>query len=94
MKKPVPEFKTDEEAEKFVDSANLAHYDLSGGIPMAEWMKRYEKFRKDASINLRLPSGELEELRKASEETGIPVQRLIRRGIGLLLEKSRRNVAA
>ena len=94
MKKQIPKFKTDEEAEKFVDAANLADYDLSGGIPMAEWMKSYEKFRKDANINLRLPSKELDELRKVSEETGISVQRLIRRGIGLLLEKSRRNVAA
>ncbi len=30
MKKPIPSFKTDEEAEQFVDTADLSEYDLSG----------------------------------------------------------------
>ena len=30
MKKPLPELKTDEEAERFVAEADLTEYDLSG----------------------------------------------------------------
>ena len=32
--KTIPAFNTDEEAERFVDEANLADYDLSGFKPM------------------------------------------------------------
>lgn len=32
--KQLPTFTTDEEAEEFVDSADLSEYDLSGFIPM------------------------------------------------------------
>ena len=31
MKKTIPTFQSDEEAEKFVDTADLSEYDLSGG---------------------------------------------------------------
>ena len=31
MKKKLPGFKSDKEAERFVDTANLSEYDLSGG---------------------------------------------------------------
>ena len=31
MKKTLPAFETDKEAQDFVDAANLAEYDLSGG---------------------------------------------------------------
>ena len=31
MKKTIPTFQSDEEAEKFVATANLSEYDLSGG---------------------------------------------------------------
>ncbi len=31
MKKPLPTFNSDEEAERFVDEADLSEYDLSGG---------------------------------------------------------------
>jgi hypothetical protein len=34
MKRKIPTFKTDEEAQRFVDTANLAGYDLSGLTPV------------------------------------------------------------
>ena len=40
MKTKIPIFRTDEEAENLVDTADLADFDLSGGIPTAEWMQR------------------------------------------------------
>jgi hypothetical protein len=35
MKKKLPEFKTDAEAEAFVDEADLSQYDLSGMKPVS-----------------------------------------------------------
>ncbi len=50
MKKTIPTFKTDKEAEAFVATADLSQYDLSGGHVM-----RFEMKPKDSSLNLRLP---------------------------------------
>jgi predicted DNA binding CopG/RHH family protein len=55
MKKTIPSFKTDEEAEQFVDTADLSEYDLSGGE-----IVRFELKPKDKSVNLRLPEQLLE----------------------------------
>ena len=48
MKKTIPTFKTDKEAEDFVATADLTGYDLSGGEVV-----RFELKRKDKSANLR-----------------------------------------
>jgi len=50
MKKKFPVFKTDTEAEAFVDTADLGEYDLSDMTPM-----RFELRRKDKPVSLRLP---------------------------------------
>lgn len=34
MKERIPAFENDEDAERFVDTANLADYDLSGAQPV------------------------------------------------------------
>ena len=49
-KPPVPAFRTDKEAEDFVENADLTQFDLSGGQPV-----RYEFKTKDANISMRLP---------------------------------------
>jgi predicted DNA binding CopG/RHH family protein len=51
MKKKIPTFKSDEEAEAFVATADLTDYDLSGAK-----LVRFELKRKDKSINLGFPS--------------------------------------
>ena len=76
MKKQFPVFKTDEEAERFVDEADLSEYDFSQFKPV-----HFEMRRKDKQINLRLPSDLLEAVKKQAEDNGIPYQRLIRRAI-------------
>jgi predicted DNA binding CopG/RHH family protein len=77
MKKPFPHFGSDEELEAFLDSADLDEYDLAAGaLPRDGWFQRYERFVKDASINLRLPSGLLDAVRATKEK--VPAQRLIR----------------
>jgi predicted DNA binding CopG/RHH family protein len=71
--KKLPTFKSDLEAERFVDKADLSEYDLSGG----EFV-RFELKPKDKSVNLRLPGQLLEAVRKRAKRAGLPYQRFIR----------------
>ena len=73
MKKKIPDFKTDAEAEAFVDTADLSGYDLSGFKPM-----RFEFQPKTANVTMRLPSGLLKAVRAKADAEGIPYQRFIR----------------
>ena len=73
MKRPIPTFKTDKEAEDFVATANLAEYDLSGGQ-----LVRFELRPKDKSVSLRLPEKLLTDVRSRARRAGIPYQRFIR----------------
>ena len=57
MKKKFPDFKTDNEAEDFVETADLSEYDFSGMVPM-----RFELKRKVTSISLLLREELLEAL--------------------------------
>jgi len=73
MKKKIPSFKTDEEAEDFVSTADLSSYDLSGAQ-----LIRFELKRKDKSVNLRLPEDLLAAVRSKAQRAGMPYQRFIR----------------
>jgi predicted DNA binding CopG/RHH family protein len=73
MKKKIPAFKADEEAEAFVATADLSEYDLSGAQ-----LVRFELKRKDKSVNLRLPEDLLAAVRSQAQRAGIPYQRYIR----------------
>ena len=76
MKKKIPTFKTDEEAERFVDTADLSKYDLSGLKPV-----RFEFEKKSAQLNMRVPEGLLEAVKKRSAMRGIPYTRFIREAV-------------
>jgi predicted DNA binding CopG/RHH family protein len=84
MKKPIPSFETDEEAERFVDTADLSEYDLSGGQ-----IVRFELKPKDKSINLRLPEKLLEAVRNRAQRAGIPYQRFIRMALERALQEQK-----
>jgi predicted DNA binding CopG/RHH family protein len=73
MKKKIPTFKSDKEAEEFVATADLSEYDLSGGRPV-----RFEFERKAARINMRVPETLLDAVKKKAAARGIPYQRFIR----------------
>ena len=73
MKRAIPSFKSDADAEAFVSNADLSEYDLSGGQVV-----RFELKRKDKSVNLRLPEQLLTAVRARAERAGIPYQRFIR----------------
>lgn len=85
MKKPIPTFKTDRQAEEFVANADLSEYDLSGGQ-----IVRFEMRPKDKAVSLRLPEKLLDAVRGAAKREGVPYQRFIRMAIESALHKTAR----
>ena len=71
--KPFPRFDTDEEAERFVETADLSEYDFSGFKPV-----RFEFEPKAAQINMRVPQSLLDALKERARHRGIPYTRFIR----------------
>ena len=76
MRRKIPSFATDEEAESFVAEADLTEYDLSGARPV-----RFEFQPKTERVNMRLPAPLLQAVKMAAAKRGIPYQRLIRLAI-------------
>jgi predicted DNA binding CopG/RHH family protein len=72
MKRKVPHFKTDEEAEAFLEQ-DLSDLDFSQFKPV-----RFEFLPKEKSINLRLSESLLSAVRERAKRKGIPYQRFIR----------------
>jgi len=73
MKKNLPRFRSDKEAEHFVEKADLTEYDLSAMRPI-----RFEFQAKTERVNMRLPPQLLEAVRASASKAGIPYQRFIR----------------
>jgi len=73
MKKKIPAFRSDKAAEKFVESADLAQYDLKDFKPA-----RFEFEKKTAQLNMRLPQPLLDAVKARAKVRGIPYTRLIR----------------
>jgi predicted DNA binding CopG/RHH family protein len=73
MSKPFPDLKSDEEAEDWLQNADLTEYDLSDMKKV-----RFELAPKDAAISLRLPAALLATLKARAAEAKMPTQRFIR----------------
>ncbi len=73
MRKKIPAFKTDAEAERFVAKSDLTKYDLSGGKAV-----RFEFGHKDAQLNMRLPAALLKAVKARAKKRGIPYTRFVR----------------
>ena len=73
MKKKFPDFKSDAEAEAFVDTADLSEYDFSQFKPV-----QFEFQAKTERVNMRLPADLLKAVRSKAEAEGMPYQRFIR----------------
>lgn len=71
--KPMPSLRSDAAAERFVATANLTEYDLSGFKPM-----RFEIAPKEAALNMRLPGALLEAVKAKAKSKGIPYTRYVR----------------
>jgi len=81
VKKLVPKFRTDKQAEDFVAKVDLTKYDLSGGQVV-----RFEMRPKDKAVSLRL----LEAVRGEAQREGVPYQRFIRMAIESALHEAAR----
>ena len=75
-RKPLPRLSTDEEAERFVNEADLTDYDLAQFTPV-----QFEFEKKSARINMRLPETLLNAVKAKAQARGIPYQRFIREAI-------------
>ena len=74
MRKKIPSFKTDKEAEKFLEQ------DLMDYIDRQNFKKvTFEFLPKSEKITLRLPPQLLSSVRKKAEREGISYQKYIRR---------------
>ncbi|GDX85418.1 hypothetical protein LBMAG43_14600 [Methylococcaceae bacterium] len=71
--KKLPELKTDNDAEDFIDTADLTEYDLSVLMPM-----KFEFQKKERSITLRLSDPLLEAIKQEATRSNMPYQRFIR----------------
>jgi predicted DNA binding CopG/RHH family protein len=76
MKKKIPAFKSDRDAEAFVDTADLSEYDLSGAKPV-----KFEFQKKGARVNMRMPEPLLKAVKNHARARGIPYQRFIREAL-------------
>ena len=82
MKKKIPTFRTDKEAERFVDTADLSEYDLSGFKTV-----HFEFERKTAQLNMRVPKPLLDAVKKRAKARGIPYTRFIREAVERALSR-------
>lgn len=71
--KPMPSLRSDDEAERFVETADLSDYDLSGFKPV-----RFEFAPKDATLTMRLPVSLLDAVKQKAKAKGIPYTRYVR----------------
>lgn len=78
----LPEFATDEEAERFVAEADLTDYDLSGMR-----LVRFEFEPKSQRVNMRLPKSLLDAVKAAAARAGIPYQRFIRQALETAVQR-------
>jgi predicted DNA binding CopG/RHH family protein len=84
MKRKLPRFKSDKEAEKFVEKADLTEYDLSAMRPI-----RFEFQPKSGRVNMRLPRQLLDAVRASAAKAGVPYQRFIRQALEDAVQRKR-----
>jgi predicted DNA binding CopG/RHH family protein len=77
--KDMPSLTSDDAAEKFVETADLSHYDLSHFKPV-----RFEFETKAADLNVRLPATLVDAVKEKAKAEGIPYTRYVQ----LVLEKA------
>ena len=87
MKRKVPRFKTDEEAEAFLEQ-DLSDLDFSQFKPI-----RFEFKPKQKSLNLRISEELLDAVRKNAKREGIPYQRYIRQALERAVTERKRKAS-
>lgn len=72
-RKPWPQLTSDEDAERFVETADLTTFDWSALQPV-----RYEFEDKSARVTMRLPESQLSRIKAEAAKRGIKYQRFMR----------------
>jgi len=83
--KKLPVLKTDEAAERFVATADLSEYDLSGMVST-----RFEFKPKTERVNMRLSKGLLDSVKARAAREGVSYQRFIRETLERAVTQSKR----
>jgi predicted DNA binding CopG/RHH family protein len=83
--KKLPVLRTDEDAERFVATADLSEYDLSGMVPV-----RFEFKPKTERVNMRLSKGLLDSVKARAARKGVSYQRFIRETLERAVSQSKR----
>ena len=81
MTKQLPLLTSDEEAERFLDTADLSQFDLSGMTPHS-----FEFAKKSKQVNMRFPEQLLEAVKVKAAERGMSYQRFIRQALESALQ--------
>jgi predicted DNA binding CopG/RHH family protein len=79
--KKLPVLTSDEDAERFLDEADLTEYDLSDFKSAG-----FEFEKKSARVNMRLPGPLLDAVKARAQARGMPYQRFIREAIERALD--------
>jgi predicted DNA binding CopG/RHH family protein len=65
--------RSDAEAERFVEKADLTKYDFAQMTPI-----RFEFEKKERTLNMRLPQSLLDALKRKASRAGVPFTRYVR----------------
>ena len=88
-RRPLPRFTTDEEAERFVDEADLSEYDLSGGRSVSEVLPHLIKRGRPKSddpkqiVTIRLDADLVERLKADGAGWQTRVNDMLRKAVGI-----------
>ena len=82
MSKPLPNLKSDEEAERFVAESDLTAYDLSAFRPHS-----FEFAPKSRQVNMRFPDALLDAVKAAAAARGVSYQRFIRQTLEAAIQR-------
>ena len=84
-KKQLPVLQSDEDAERFVATADLTQYDLSAMVPV-----RFEFKPKTERVNMRLSKDLLDTVKARAAKEGMSYQRYIRQALERAVTASKR----
>ena len=86
--KKIPRWTTDKAAEDWLQRANLADYDLSKAVPMAEFLEHAELVRKDKVVSLKLPARLHADAAARAKALNMPTQKFLRMAIANELKRA------
>ena len=84
MNKQLPVLTSDEEAERFLDTADMSQFDLSAMKPHS-----FEFARKSKQVNMRFPEQLLDAVKATAAAKGMSYQRFIRQALEAAVHSGR-----